>query len=100
MGPCPYDHRETGCLGSDRTERSKQPRFIVLSIVPDNVKEQCSLKSLLTEELCSLKSRQLNTLQTVALLSHVKEKELVKPHGLLVPVSLTSRDASTPGLST
>ena len=76
MGPCPYDHRETGCLGSDRTERSKQPRFIVLSIVPDNVKE-----------LCSLKSKQLNTLQTVALLSHVKEKELVKPHGLLVPVS-------------
>ena len=35
---------DTGCLGSDKTERSKQPRFIVLSIVPDNVKELVSPK--------------------------------------------------------
>ena len=40
MGPCPYDHRETGCLGSGRTERSSQPRFIVLSVVPDNLPER------------------------------------------------------------
>ena len=46
---------------------------------------------------------QLNTLQTVALLSHpyaAEERKKVKPHGLLVPVSLTPRGASTPGLST
>ena len=32
--------------------------------------------------------------------SHAREKNMVKPHGSLVPVSLTPRGASTPGLST
>ena len=48
-------------------------------------------------------SRQLNTLQTVALRNHhvmLKRENMVKPHGSLVPVSSTHRCASTPGLST
>ena len=58
------------------------------------------------------KNKQLNTLQTVAQIDHISQgaaadifrstekRIMVKPHGLLVPVSLTPRGASTPGLST
>jgi hypothetical protein len=45
--------RQSHCLGFDRVERSYQPRFIALSIVPGHVKE------------LDHSSRQLNTLQTV-----------------------------------
>ena len=53
---------------------------------------------------CGSVPQQLNSLQTVALRNHahalLKRENMVKPHGSLVPVSLTYRYASTPGLST
>jgi hypothetical protein len=30
---------DIGCLGSDKAERSPQPRLVAVPIVPDNVKE-------------------------------------------------------------
>jgi hypothetical protein len=30
---------DIGCLGSDKAERSSQPRLVAVPIVPDNVKE-------------------------------------------------------------
>ena len=35
MEPCPYDHRETGCLGFRKAERSLLLRRIAFRIVPD-----------------------------------------------------------------
>src|SRR6185369_375314 len=57
-----------------------------VGVVPDNVKEPTEYPANGSSPLPSQ-------------LKEEKQK-MVKPHGLLVPVSLTSRDASTPGLST
>ena len=111
-----------GCPGFDKAERSSQPRLVALPIVPNYLSEPASpfrqiVRRYLPERLGGVplilsKNGQLNILQTVVQIDHVSQcasaglfrptekRIMVKPHGLLVPVSLTPRDASTPGLST
>src|SRR5688572_23331215 len=91
---------------------SHQP--IVPSYIWQNVLTtfRCS-GNVLTTFRCQRTRQQLNTLQTVVRFSdphawieksrtclEFERKIMVKPHGSLVPVSLTPRGASTSGLST
>ena len=74
MGPCPYDHRETDCLGSDNAERRYQLRLIALPIVPDYLDLLLSIVKVTTEYPAN-DSSSLD-------LSHTgNEENMVKPHG-------------------
>src|SRR4029078_8178964 len=93
-------------------------RFVTQAIVPDYLAGGFEKQD---PPYLSKNTKQLNILQTVVLISHVSQVRLkpdttqeeipatplrrcgrymVKPHGSLVPVSLTHYCASTPGLST
>src|SRR5687767_6940577 len=80
------------CLGFDRVERSYQPRLIALSIVPGHFKDLDGSYPTTEHPANGSPSQSLTAL--------LKRENMVKPHGSLVPVSLTYRYASTPGLST
>ena len=74
-----------GCPGSDRTERSSQPRLIALSIVPNYLSEPASsfrqiVQRYLPERLGGVpsilsKNGQLNTLQTAVQIDHISRRE-------------------------
>jgi hypothetical protein len=88
------------CLGSDKAERSSQPRLVALSIVPDYLRELTSFalpkiafaiyRNGLTPFLwdrtltvapsifISKSNGQLNTLQTIVLVSHSFGSNAVK----------------------